>query len=522
MAITDQVITTIIDAVAALNTRVDDLSAQAATPGPLGERGPQGERGEDGRNPSDEEIKAAAAEWLAANIVQPADGEPGPKGDTGERGPPPTETEIALAVAIWFEANADRLRGPRGERGLAGADGVDGRDGVDGARGPTGDTGPSGADGVGIALIEQRDKDSFWITLTDGREYELELPKGRDGRSGGGNIYDIDAYFNSLAFDLTPRPKAGTGLLQWNTVDQTLDLGMEYGVVQQIGQETYARVGNQTGVLIPNGTVVGFAGATDNALLVAPYLADGSQPNLYILGVITHDLPDSGEKGYCCTWGFVRGLNTSAFNVGDILYASPTVPGAFTNIKPTAPDNCIPVAACVVSDATEGMIFVRPTIEQMKYYGVFADTTTQTPATIYTPQTITFNKTEISNGVIVGTPTSRIIVPMSGLYQFSFSAQIESNSSSSKRVWIWPRHNGIDVTDSNTEITISGSGTTLVPAWSWTLSMEAGDRFEMVFAADDTNVQIISKPAATGTIGTINFPRPAVPGMLLEVTQVQQ
>ena len=183
MAITDQVITTIIDAVAVLNTRVDDLSAQKAIPGPQGERGEKGEQGDAGRTPTDGEIKAAAAEWLAANITQPADGERGPQGERGEPGPGPSDEAIRLAVEIWFEANAERLRGPRGERGPAGDAGSDGVDGRDGLPGPIGPVGPAGADGVGIALIEQRDEKSFWITLTDGREFEIDLPVGKGGGS---------------------------------------------------------------------------------------------------------------------------------------------------------------------------------------------------------------------------------------------------------------------------------------------------------------------------------------------------
>ena len=99
-----------------------------------------------------------------------------------------------------------------------------------------------------------------------------------------------------IGFSTNPSPDvvSDTGVMCWNTVDQTLNLGMDYGVTQQIGQETYARVQNSTGTTIPNGTAVGFAGATSDALLVAPYIADGSQPTLYILGIMTHDLPDSG------------------------------------------------------------------------------------------------------------------------------------------------------------------------------------------------------------------------------------
>mgnify|MGYP000028738172 CR=1 FL=1 len=79
--------------------------------------------------------------------------------------------------------------------------------------------------------------------------------------------------FEYIDFDKTATVTDQEARLHWNNIDKTLDLGMDYGVTQQIGEETYARVGNTTGVTIPNGTVVGFAGATSNALLVAPYLA---------------------------------------------------------------------------------------------------------------------------------------------------------------------------------------------------------------------------------------------------------
>ncbi len=310
-------------------------------------------------------------------------------------------------------------------------------------------------------------------------------------------------------------PHAGTTRrMAWNSVDQTLNLGMEYGVTQQIGQETYARVGNTTGVTIPNGTVVGFAGATANALLVSPYLANGAQPSLYILGVMTHDLPDSGEKGYCTTWGFVRNLNTSAFSPGDILYASPSVAGGLTNIKPTAPSNVIPVAACIVSNATTGVIFVRPTITQMQYYGVFTKTTSQTPAAIDTEYLLTFNNTQISNGVVIGGTTSRIIVPQSGLYQFDASVQITSGSASDKNIWVWFKKNGTAIANSARLVTSAINNGYVTMSLSETVSLAAGGYIEMAFAADDTNITI-STVAATAFA-------PAAPAIVLQVTQVQQ
>lgn len=305
-----------------------------------------------------------------------------------------------------------------------------------------------------------------------------------------------------------------TARMAWNDTDATLDLGMEYGVIQQIGQETYARVKNTTGVTIPNGTVVGFAGASPNSINVAPYLADGSSPTLYILGVMTHDLPDSGEKGYCCTWGFVRDVNTSAFSAGDILYASPTTAGAFTNVKPTAPNNVIPLAACITSNATTGVIFVRPTIQQMQYYGEFTKTTDQTPAAIDTAYALTFDNTEISNGVTIGSPTSRIVVPESGLYRFDATIQLTSGNSSSKNVWVWMRKNGTDLTNSARLVTMDiNNGYVPITVFE-TVSMAKNDYIQLMFAANDTAITV-------DTVASTAF-APGAPAVVLNVTQVQQ
>lgn len=318
-----------------------------------------------------------------------------------------------------------------------------------------------------------------------------------------------------LKFDSTPESvPTDMGILAWNPTDQTMNLEMDYGVTQQIGQETYARVGNTTGVTIPNGTVVGFAGATANALLVAPYLADGSSPSLYILGVMTHDLPDSGEKGYCTTWGFVRDLDTSAFSAGDILYASPTVAGAFTNVKPTAPNNVIPIAACVISDATNGVIFVRPTITQMQYYGVFNKTTDQTPALTNTEYLLTFDSAQISNGVVIGTPTSRIVVPESGLYKFDANVQLTSGNSSAKNIWLWFKKNGTAIANSARLVTSDINNGYIPIALTETVSLAANDYVELAFAADDTNVTV-DNVAATAFA-------PAAPAIILAVSQIQQ
>lgn len=310
------------------------------------------------------------------------------------------------------------------------------------------------------------------------------------------------------------------GNISWNATDATANLGMEYGVTQQIGQEIYARVGNQTGSDIPNGTVVGFAGATANALLVAPYLADGSSPTLYILGVMTHDLPDSGEKGYCTTWGFVRGLDTTGADVsetwavGDILYASPSTAGKFTKVKPTAPDNVIPLAAVITVDDTEGLIFVRPTIEQQSYYGVFSRTTSYSPASTNTAYAIQFDTTRISNGIVIGSPTSRIVVPESGLYDISVTLQYSSSNSSNKDIYSWIRKNGTDVSQSSRILTLNINGGYSPILISEAISMNKNDYIEIMFATTDTAVSLNAVPATAFGPGS--------PAANLVIEQIQQ
>jgi hypothetical protein len=321
---------------------------------------------------------------------------------------------------------------------------------------------------------------------------------------------------NYLDFEVDAPHTNQMGRMGWNESDQTVDLGMEYDVVQQVGLETYARVANFTGVTIPNGTVVGFTGAIpDSALSVAPYLANGATNTLYVVGVMTHDLPDTGQKGYCTVWGFVRDVDTSGFTLGDILYASPTVAGGLTNVKPTAPNNVVPIAAVLQVSATTGVIFVRPTIEQQIYYGEFTKTNSQSPAVINTAYPLLFTNTEIANGVSIGGTTSQIIIAQAGLYNLACSVQITSTNSSQKSIWVWLRKNGTtDIPNSARVASITLNNGYLVVTLNEVASLLAGDFIEVMYAADSTNVSI-------ATVAATAF-APAAPAVILAVTQTEQ
>lgn len=359
MAISEEIVTSLVEAVAALNTRVNDAASRPMIQGPQGEAGPQGERGEDASPVTDEQIKDAAENWLRENITQPKDGIDGQDGQQGPEGRPPTDEEIQLAVDIWFEIHRSSLVGPAGSDGRDGVDGRDGRDGIDGRNGADGRAGPAG---VGIALVEQRDETSFWITLTNGEEFQIEIPAPLRGGGGSiGSIYDIDAYFNSLAFDLTPRPKAGVGVMQWNPDEGTLDLGLLGGnVTLQVGQETVHRVVNKTGATIFNGQAVYGIGSAGQRLSVGLALADSDNTSATILGVATEDILNN-QSGYITSEGLVRNVNTNDFNDGDALYVSPTIAGSLTNVKPVAPQHTVFMGFVIKGGSVgAGTIFVHP------------------------------------------------------------------------------------------------------------------------------------------------------------------
>lgn len=281
--------------------------------------------------------------------------------------------------------------------------------------------------------------------------------------------------------------------------------------------ETHALVQNSTGATIDKGTVVGFAGVgSNNYLSITKYLADGSAPTLFLLGVTAETLPDNGSTGLVTVWGSVDKIDTSAFNIGDILYASPTVAGAFTNVKPTAPDNVIPLAAVLKVGVTDGVIFVRPTIEQQQYYGEFTRTTGLTAAATNTAYAIALTTTEISEGVVLqGSPLDQIKVPQSGLYQFTVRYQLTSSNASAKTARLWFRKNGSsDYANSTAIVSVTGNGDYATITQSEFFSLAANDYIQLMWAVSDTALSLAAE-AATGYA-------PAAAAVLVTVTQIQQ
>lgn len=144
-------------------------------------------------------------------------------------------------------------------------------------------------------------------------------------------------------------------------------------------------------------------------------------------------------------------------------------------------------------------------------YGVFYDTTDQTPTAINTPKAITYNTTDLSAGVSLGTPTSRIYVNRAGSYNFQFSLQLITTNATDKQVYIWARINGVDVANSASQVTIGGAANhAYIAAWNFVLKMNANDYFELMWAVDNTNMRIDAQTATSFC--------PAIPSVIMTVS----
>jgi len=145
--------------------------------------------------------------------------------------------------------------------------------------------------------------------------------------------------------------------------------------------------------------------------------------------------------------------------------------------------------------------------------GSFYLTTQQTIPVINTAYAIPFNNTAISNQVSIGDATSHIVTSVAGYYNFQFSAQLAKTAGILTNIWVWPRVNGTDIPYSNTKVQLEGLGTTDTPAaWNFVLPMNAGDYFELMWAADNTGA--ILKSAAANSFS------PAIPPVILTATFV--
>lgn len=159
-------------------------------------------------------------------------------------------------------------------------------------------------------------------------------------------------------------------------------------------------------------------------------------------------------------------------------------------------------------DAIKVISFIQPSPKRRRS-GNFLDTTNQTAALINTAYAVTFNTTDLSDGVYIGSPTSRVYVDTEATYNFQFSVQTDNTSGGNHLIYLWYRVNGVDVANSASQVRLKGTDGELVAAWNFVAKLKAGDYFELMWSVSDTAVQLTAQAAAA--------PVPGIPSAILSV-----
>jgi hypothetical protein len=153
-----------------------------------------------------------------------------------------------------------------------------------------------------------------------------------------------------------------------------------------------------------------------------------------------------------------------------------------------------------------------------KKYGAFHDESIQTVAAINTNYEILLSNTDLSNGISIGSPTSKIVFANSGIYNITFSIQLVNQSAQIQDANIFLRKNGSNLANSNSHTSMlekhgSKHGGLIITV-NFLLSISANDYIELVWNTTSTDVSI-------ETIPLIASPStPATPSVIITLQQI--
>lgn len=176
--------------------------------------------------------------------------------------------------------------------------------------------------------------------------------------NASGTITNVGAIENVDYIDfspLDPGPSQIEGRVYYNNEYHTLTVYNDItGSSLQVGHEEWVRVYNNSGSDIANGTPVYITGAVGETPSVAPGDAL-TEETAHILGIVTNTIANNSE-GIVTVRGLVSGIDTSSLVQGKRIHVAPD--GTLQNAAPSFPYYPADIGTCVVSDNTNGYIYV--------------------------------------------------------------------------------------------------------------------------------------------------------------------
>jgi len=217
----------------------------------------------------------------------------------------------------------------------------------------------------GSTYIEITDNTAVWGAITGTLSSQTDLVNALNlrvpytGATSNVNLGEYGLTGGFLALDTTPTSTpTGIGTIYWDSANRTAALIDGDGdTTLQIGQEQRILVHNNTGSTLTDGQVVYVTGSTGNLPSVSLANASSETTSAATLGVVTESIAH-GADGFITTSGIVNGLNTLAFNEGDLLWLGTTA-GTFTATKPISPNHLVLIGYVIKKAGGNGSILVK-------------------------------------------------------------------------------------------------------------------------------------------------------------------
>lgn len=147
-----------------------------------------------------------------------------------------------------------------------------------------------------------------------------------------------------------------------------ISVGQEFIVIydgtnfQMIGiapNQMFAYVHNADSVTINKGQPVYAFGASGDKMSVKLANNTGDATSATTIGLVFSTSIVAGAEGFIITQGVLKGVDTSAYLAGNILYVGASA-GTLTNTKPYAPNHLVYIGVVEKSNMSSGQIYVRP------------------------------------------------------------------------------------------------------------------------------------------------------------------
>ena len=152
-------------------------------------------------------------------------------------------------------------------------------------------------------------------------------------------------------------------------------------------------------------------------------------------------------------------------------------------------------------------------------YGSFIDTSTVAAVPNVSTAVLLNGVNTNSSQVYIGTPTSRIYITNSGIYNYQYSLQLTNSAAQIHPLTVWIRQNGVDVPNSSSAVNLPvkrGSiNSETILAINYLIRVQAGDYIELMWLADDAAVSLSTIPASV--VAPIY---PVAPAAIITVTFV--